>query len=281
MKGSWYFTTLAGIDVSLHWSFGLLMLYVAATAGFTQLIFVLMLFGCVVLHELGHALAARSFGIATRGITLLPIGGVAHLERIPRNPWQELVIALAGPAVNVGIAAVLFAFLSLGGGVQQAVSSLGAGSGALLPRLLVVNLALVVFNLIPAFPMDGGRVLRSMLALITDYPSATRWAVRTGQFVACLLAVLGVGYNPMLLLIAAFVVFAAEAELRHVLAEDQFRNRVRADLSDDVVEGQVVASRGGNLTMVNPTMVEPMPSQSDAPITATLVWPDSPASTGH
>ena len=252
------------------------MFYVAATAGLAQLVFVLMLFGCVVLHELGHALAARSFGIATRGITLLPIGGVAHLERIPRNPAQELVIALAGPAVNVLIAAVLFAVLTLGGGFQQAIVSLDGGSGALLPKLLIVNLALVVFNLIPAFPMDGGRVLRAMLALMTDYLSATRWAVRTGQFVACLLALLGFVYNPMLLLIAAFVVFAAESELRHVMAEDEYRNRVRPDLPADVVEGQVVASHGAH-----PVVVQPTPSQPDGPITATLIWPDARSSAGH
>ena len=128
-----------------------------------EVLFVVLLFGCVVLHELGHAFAARAFGIPTHGITLLPIGGVAQLDRIPRNPFQELVIALAGPAVNVAIALLLIPFVAALYGLGQ-ITPLGLISGGFVARLLLVNLVLVAFNLIPAFPMDGGRVLRALLA---------------------------------------------------------------------------------------------------------------------
>jgi Zn-dependent protease len=226
MRGSWRLTRIAGIDISIHWSFGLLLAWVMFSAlfaggvvtAFSEVAFISLLFGCVVLHELGHAMAARAFGIPTHGITLLPIGGVAQLDRIPRNPWQEFVIAIAGPAVNVVIAVGLFLVLPISYGVGE-LASVGWFTGGLATRLLIVNIALVVFNMLPAFPMDGGRVLRAILAAFTDYYSATRMAVRVGQGVAILFVIAGLLYNPMLLLIAAFVVLAAQAELRQVRAE--------------------------------------------------------------
>jgi len=227
MRRSWKLGRIAGIDLSVHWSFVLLLLWVllsSLTAGglhraVGETLFVLLLFGCVVLHELGHALAARGFGIPTHGITLLPIGGVAQLETIPRHPWQELAIAVAGPAVNVVIAGVLLPLVIALYGLGQ-ITPWGLIGGGFVARLLLVNVVLVLFNLIPAFPMDGGRVLRSILAiLVADYTTATRWAVRVGQVVAGLLAVAAVLLlqNPMLLLIAVFVFFAAEAELRQAM----------------------------------------------------------------
>ncbi|MCA9108422.1 MAG: site-2 protease family protein [Planctomycetaceae bacterium] len=172
MKSSLKLGQIAGIGVFVHWSFFLLLawiIYMGIAAGETAAVviggvgFILALFGCIVLHELGHALMARRFHVQTRDITLLPIGGVARLERIPRDPTQELLIAVAGPAVNVVIAIVLAAVIVLFGHVDQ-LGTTRLLTGQFLARLMWVNLGLVLFNLIPAFPMDGGRVLRALLA---------------------------------------------------------------------------------------------------------------------
>ena len=209
MKWSWRVGTLSGIELRIHATFLLLPAWVAATrwadgSGFEAAVaavgFVLALFACVALHEFGHALAARRFGIATRDITLLPIGGVARLERMPEKPAQELAVALAGPAVNVVIAAVLFLSLA------------ALGTVPFLEQLLMANVGLVLFNLIPAFPMDGGRVLRALLASRMEYARATRIAARTGQVLAVGFAIAGLFGNPMLLVIAAFVWMSASQE---------------------------------------------------------------------
>ena len=214
----WKLGTLAGIGVYLHWSFWLLPAWILMSAGgglagaVGLVLFVFAIFGCVVLHELGHALMARHYGIGTRDITLYPIGGVASLERMPRRPSQELAIALAGPAVNVVIAGVLFGILLVAGiGTQGLVFNIAGGS--ILLNLLAVNVALVVFNMLPAFPMDGGRVLRALLAMRVPYLRATEIAVRVGQGVAIVLAVIGMRTPGTMLFIALFVFLAARAEL--------------------------------------------------------------------
>jgi Zn-dependent protease len=172
MKWSWKIGTLAGIDLRIHATFLLLLAWVGAghwlqgrslEAMLAGVSFILALFACVLLHELGHALAARRYGIPTRDITLLPIGGLARLERMPDKPSQELWVALAGPVVNVIIAAVLFAWLTLAR-AWAPIGELGVAAGPFLERLWLANVWLVLFNLIPAFPMDGGRVLRAALA---------------------------------------------------------------------------------------------------------------------
>ncbi len=211
---------IAGIPIHVHWTFALLVLWIlltSLTAGksaepvLAGPAFVLILFGCVLFHELGHALAARWFGIATRDITLLPIGGVARLERMPRKPAQEMVVALAGPAVNVAIAIALALLLAASTGVRS-VLALQPSGGALLQQVMIANVFLVVFNLLPAFPMDGGRVFRAFLAMFVDYLPATRVAVTVGQALAIGIGALGF-VNPMLFLVAAFVFFSASAEL--------------------------------------------------------------------
>src|SRR3989441_7819706 len=171
----------------------------------------LALFGCVLLHEFGHALAARGFGIRTPDITLLPIGGVARIQRMPDKPWQELAVAVAGPLVNVVIAAVLIFVLGRRAEFQYLQHPEQPGV-EMLAKLASVNISLVLFNLIPAFPMDGGRVLRSLLAMTMNYARATQIAARIGQALAFVFGFVGVFANPMLIFIAFFIFLGAQQE---------------------------------------------------------------------
>ena len=224
--------SVAGVGVRVHWSFGLLMAWVVASQIFRgatfaetllSLIFLLLVFSCVVLHEFGHAIAARCFGIATRDITISPIGGMARLERIPQQPAHEIAIALAGPAVNTVIACLLLTVITPATGIAN-LSQIPAGSGYLLQQLLFVNVAMVALNLLPAFPMDGGRVLRALLTTMTGHPSATRCAARAGQVMAVALGVLSM-LNPFVLILAAFIFWAASSEARQVTVREHFRRR--------------------------------------------------------
>jgi Zn-dependent protease/predicted transcriptional regulator len=225
MRWSFKIGRIAGIDVYMHLTFLLLLAWIgymyyaprqSVEDAFWGIVYILTIFVTVVLHELGHALAARRYGIETRDITLLPIGGVARLERMPKEPWQELAVAVAGPLVNVVIAAgLLVGILATGGSpLPEAVNpenSLFVGTFA--QRLLVVNVWLVVFNAIPAFPMDGGRVLRAFLAMSMDYAQATSVAAVIGQGIAFLFAIVGLlGGNFILLFIALFVWMGAAGE---------------------------------------------------------------------
>jgi len=220
MKWSWKIGTFAGIDVFMHATFLLIIGWVGLSywqqtrtlAGTLEgILFILILFGCVVLHEFGHALTARRYGIKTRDITLYPIGGVARLERMPDKPVQEFWVALAGPAVNVGIAALLFGWLIISGALAP-LAGLNMISGPFIERLMVVNVSLVLFNLIPAFPMDGGRVLRSLLAMRIEYTRATQIASNIGQGLALVFGFVGLLTNPFLLFIAFFVWIGAGQE---------------------------------------------------------------------
>lgn len=226
MKWSWRLGSIAGIALYVHATFVLLLAWVAlreyqtsgdAIQAIGGVVFVVAIFATVVLHELGHALAARRYGIRTRDITLLPIGGVARLEAMPKEPRQELVVALAGPMVNVVIAGLLWLWLAATGGMPDFAGTAFIGEGFLdrefIARLLAVNIWLVLFNLIPAFPMDGGRVLRALLAFRLDYTTATQTAAAVGQGIAMLFGLLGLALsNPLLIFIAVFVWFAAAQE---------------------------------------------------------------------
>jgi len=227
---SWSFSigTVLGSELRVHATFLLLLAWIGTaalasggpTAALVNMAFVLALFACVVAHEFGHALMARRFGVRTPDITLLPIGGMARLERIPEVPAQEIAVALAGPAVNV----VIWAGLTLLFGAGDSLSALGAiddtGEG-FIARLAAVNLFLAIFNLIPAFPMDGGRVLRAALATRLDRVRATRIAATAGQVIAFGFGFLGLMTgNPLLLLIALFVFLAAIAESSDVALHD-------------------------------------------------------------
>jgi Zn-dependent protease len=214
------FGRIAGIDLYVHATFPLLFVWVAfiywAQTGTVEgvlfgFLFIALLFLCVVLHEYGHALTARRYGIGTRHITLLPIGGVAMLEKMPKDPRQEIVIALMGPAVNVAIALVLYLTLgSLGSPGQMLDPALTPGN--ILRSVLVANIFLAVFNMIPAFPMDGGRVLRAVLSFRAGRVKATRWAATIGQGLAIVFGIVGLFGNPFLILIAIFIWMGAAAE---------------------------------------------------------------------
>jgi Zn-dependent protease/CBS domain-containing protein len=244
LSGSWRIGTLAGIGIYLHWTFVILLGWVGITHfargddvadAVHGIVFIMALFGVVVLHELGHAMAARRYGITTRDITLLPIGGVARLERMPEDPKQELIVAIAGPAVNVVLAIVCALAIIALTGISEIGNTMGRGIDDLgfvvedhdrvpklseipllgaefLSKMLIVNVILVVFNLLPAFPMDGGRVLRATLAMKLDYVRATQLAATIGQMMAIVFGFLGLFFNPFLVFIALFVWMGAAAE---------------------------------------------------------------------
>jgi len=220
MKWSWKIGKLAGVDLYVHATFLLIIGWVGLSAWLqartgeavvSSIGFTLALFLCVILHEYGHALTARRYGIQTRDITLLPIGGLARLERMPDKPIQEFWVAVAGPAVNVVLAAVL-AIVLVGLGVAISPGAISTTNGGFLERLLAVNLFLVAFNLIPAFPMDGGRVLRALLATRLEYTRATSLAASLGQGIALLFGLIGLFSNPFLVFIALFVWIGAAQE---------------------------------------------------------------------
>lgn len=259
--------TVAGIVVRVHWTFLLLLAWIFAMGAFAEgsegflsgvrtVLFVLAIFACVVLHEFGHAFAARVFGVRTKDVTLLPIGGVARLERMPERPGQELVVAIAGPLVNVAILLVLIPLtLALRGPAAFIPDEPGLHRIDFLGGLVFVNGMLILFNMLPAFPMDGGRVLRALLAMTMDRVRATEIAAVTGQVVAVGFALVGllIG-NIMLMLIAVFVFLGAGAEakstaataaLRGLLVRDAMIRRFRvlhasdtlADAADELLAG--------------------------------------------
>jgi Zn-dependent protease len=211
---------LAGIDIFVHFTFLILLGWIAvgsfaatgdAVAGLSALLLTAAVFAIVVLHELGHALAARYYGIPTRDITLLPIGGVARLERMPDKPVQELVVALAGPAVNVALAGIFFALMVVQGFAAPELSL--SITGDLIDQLFLINVGLAAFNMLPAFPMDGGRVLRALLAMPLGRNRATQIAAAVGRVMAGVFVVGGLmSGNLMLVLVALFVWVGAGEE---------------------------------------------------------------------
>jgi Zn-dependent protease len=248
MLRSWRIGTAFGIGIYIHPTFWLLPLMVVLRSYSANgldmvgmwLVLLAAAMGCVVLHELGHAQMARYFGIRTRDITLYPIGGVARLERLSEKPVEELLIALAGPAVNVVIAALLIppvVVLSMHAGFATLWDS---GLGFFLVNLLFANLLLVGFNLLPAFPMDGGRVLRAVLAMPLGRLRATEVAAKVGLVMAVLMAVAylfsaqiplvgGFFSNPMLMLVAVFIVLVGQQELMMVRHQEAARRAREAE----------------------------------------------------
>lgn len=229
---SWRIGQPFGIGIFVHWTFLLLpawILLTSAGASHVELAFQFGLlaagFGCVVLHELGHALTARQFGIGTRDITLYPIGGVARLEKMTDKPWEEFWIAVAGPAVNVAIAALLWVGLT----ASTLLANPGFESQTLLGKflslLMLVNVWLVLFNLLPAFPMDGGRVLRALLAVPLGPVKATRIAAGLGVVMAIAIGLGGwyLTQSPFFLAIGFFIYVAGQQELQFVEMRQRHR----------------------------------------------------------
>lgn len=227
MKGSWKIAEIAGIGVFLHWTFLILIIWVLGEHifhGESLLValegvgLILAIFVCVVAHEFGHALTARRYGIRTQDITLLPIGGVARLERMPEEPSQELRVALAGPAVNVVIALGLLLAIDLMEGLSAFVQGgFEVVGGDFLAKLVYVNGFLAGFNLLPAFPMDGGRVLRALLAQTMDYVRATHIAAGVGQGMAILFGILGLLSGQVLVLFVALFVYLGAQQEAHLV----------------------------------------------------------------
>jgi Zn-dependent protease len=266
MRSSWKLGTAFGIGIYIHWTFLLLPILfmfqgwndAGPGSGMVRVLVVLAMYGCVVLHELGHALMARYFGISTRDITLYPIGGVARLERMSTRPHEEIWIALAGPAVNVAIS-VLLAMIYIplfGSPLAFGMANVGTFQGFLW-LLAGLNISLACFNLIPAFPMDGGRVLRAVLAGMVDYVSATEVACYVGigmaglfMLVAVMAPVLEMPVSPTLALIGVFVIFAGLQELAMVRHREKLRNAEPIDVlpADDephVVRGAIDSNFSG------------------------------------
>jgi Zn-dependent protease/CBS domain-containing protein len=222
-RWAWTIGRVAGIDIQVHATFLLLLLWVAfaeyqrvgtGAAAIEGVVFMLAVFGSVVLHEYGHALTAAHFGVRTRAILLLPIGGVSQLEQIPRDPRQELAIAIAGPLVTIGLVIVLYIVLRVTGTPADPQQALSGTGGSFVARLMWINVVLAVFNLLPAFPLDGGRVLRALFAMRTDYVRATEIAARVGQGFALLFGLYGlfVSGNVLLVLVAFFIWVGAAGE---------------------------------------------------------------------
>jgi len=232
MKWAFKLARIANIDVYIHYTFFLLVLWFAYSGYSDQqsivgaadgVVFVIALFACIVMHEFGHALMARRFGVRTEHITLLPFGGVASMEDIPKEPKKEILIALAGPFVNIIIAGLIYLYYQF---VPMSFNQaqLESGNWPLLMQLLIVNVFLAAFNLIPAFPMDGGRVLRGLLALKLEHAKATLWASRVGKVFAALFVAYGMASgNTLLVFVGIFIFLGATGENKMV----QFRSQVK------------------------------------------------------
>jgi Zn-dependent protease len=219
MKWSFSIGKVFGIPIRVHITFFLLLVFVAvlgrtAAHALYGVVFVALVFVCVILHELTHSYFAIHYGHKVRNITLLPIGGMAQMDEIPEKPREEIVISVAGPLSSLAISAVLFVVVySLKIPFGSPTSS-SLYEGNMIVSLFWINLFLAGFNLIPAFPMDGGRVLRGILAAFIDHMRATRIAVFVGQMFAVLLFFFGIFYNIWLALIAVFIYLGAEGEER-------------------------------------------------------------------
>jgi len=224
MRNTLKFGSFFGIPVRIHFTFPLVLVAFGLEAGIRggwtdavwAVFLILAVFVCVVLHELGHSLQVRRYGIQVRDIVLLPIGGMARADKIPEKPREEIIVAISGPLVNFAIALLLYAIVSVRGGMWHAENDF-------LVNLLFINIVLGVFNLIPAFPMDGGRILRGFLATRMNYLDATRHAKNVGQIIAILFVLIGFvdTHFIMLPLVAVFVFFGAMAEEKMVIRRFQ------------------------------------------------------------
>lgn len=276
MKASLSLGSYFGIKIKVHWTFLFLILWIVfdelKRGGSTEsilfnIVFVIVVFICVIFHEMGHALTAKRFGIQTKKITLLPIGGMASMERLPESPKQELLVVLAGPMVNIIIALLLFFIVP----IQELInlnftetfeSNMSLTLQNFLFYLFMVNVGLVIFNFIPAFPMDGGRILRAVLSIKIDRVKATKIATAIGQFVAVLFLFIGLLYNPFLIFIALFIFLGAFAEnqmvqhlalLKGHTVEDAMIIKIttfKPEDSIDVVVNKIISGTENNFIVI-------------------------------
>lgn len=282
MKGSLDLGSVSGIKIKVHWTFLLLIVWIVfeelKQGGTTEgvlfnVTFVITVFACVVLHELGHALSARRFGVTTKKITLLPIGGMASLDKIPESPKQELIVAIAGPLVNIIIAFLLYFLIPfeeyLHSGINNTFEVLNDFTWQnFVFYLFVVNIGLVLFNMIPAFPMDGGRVFRALLAMRMDRVKATQIASNIGQSFAVVFLLLGLLYSPILIFIALFIFLAAYGENQivqhlsllkgHTVGEAMILNitTFSPDDSIDKVVNEIISGTQNNFVVVEDNSVK-------------------------
>lgn len=282
MRANLNLCSISGIKIKIHWTFFFLIVWIIfielKRGGSTEnilfnIVFVLAVFLCVVLHELGHALTAKRFGINTKKITLLPIGGMASLDSLPESPKQELLVVIAGPLVNVIIALLLLIIVP----VQEYMylyftepfeTLMSFTLQNFLFYLFVVNIGLVLFNIIPAFPMDGGRILRALLAMRMNRVKATQIASSIGQFIAVLFLLIGLLYNPFLIFIALFIFLGAYSENQmvqhlavlkgHTVEEAMMINITTFTPKDsiDIVVNKIISSTENNFVVLeNHTVV--------------------------
>ena len=282
MKANLNLGRISGIKIKIHWTFFFLIAWIVfdelKRGGNMQSVlfnisFVLAVFLCVVLHELGHALTAKRFGIRTKNITLLPIGGMASLDKIPESPRQEFLVVIAGPLVNVVIAILLYFIVP----VQEYLHLDFTEIFETLMRftlqnflfyLFIVNIGLVLFNLIPAFPMDGGRILRALLALKMNRVKATQIAASIGQFIAVIFLLIGLLYNPFLIFIALFIFLGAYGENKmvqhlallsgHTVEEAMLLNITTFNPKDplDIVVNKIISGTENNFVVVEDDIVK-------------------------
>lgn len=238
MNWSLYLGRFFDVRIYMHWTFLLLLAWIffaeanakqSINAGFLGVLFICLLFACVVLHEFGHILTARKFKIKTRSITLLPIGGLARMESLPEKPRQELLVAIAGPMVNVAIAVIIYVALKATGTYPLINSPADLAAAPIWFHLFIANVVLFVFNLIPAFPMDGGRILRALLSFKLNRARATAIAATIGQALAIFFVFLGFFYNVWLIFIGIFVYLGAGAESNFEATKDILGNHKVAD----------------------------------------------------
>ena len=282
MKANLNLGSVSGIKIVVHWTFFFLIAWIVfselkhnsnTSSIIFNLVLLLAVFVCVVLHELGHALMAKHFGIYTQKITLLPIGGMASLERIPESPKQELLITLAGPIINIIIASILYLIIPVNQIMElnftESFEFLSAFTlQNFLFYLYIVNVGLVIFNLIPAFPMDGGRILRAILAMNMNRVKATQTASSIGQFIAVIFLLLGLLYNPFLVLIALFIFLGAYGENKivqhlallkgHSVEEAMLINITTFSPEDsiDLVVNKIISSTETNFVIVEDRKVK-------------------------
>lgn len=269
MKGSFKLAKVMGIDIDIHFTFFLLLAFFALILGGRGLVLILGIFFFVTIHELCHSLAAAYFGIKVKRITLLPIGGVASMEEIPKKPHQELIISLAGPLSNLAIVVIFYYPLYLLLGKETLMypfmvitgQAEYAGNFNLIAHIYWINLVLAVFNILPAFPMDGGRALRALLSSKMGFKKATQVAVRLGHIFALLFGYIGlVNGHIFLLIIAVFIYMAASSEGMQVAVQETIKKfKVKDILADDFRSVSSSATLGELMELVFHTHQEDFP----------------------